>query len=113
MKNIKHAWVLALLIVSFSHGADVLDEKIPITRREFLEFKICSYLSGFKKFDTSFNIVDNTIVIRIYLFPEEDRKYADLLLSQWKRYVTVMLAHYDWAKRLEIKTELFSVDKRL
>jgi hypothetical protein len=113
MKSMRYAWVLALLLVSLSRAGDVLDEKIPITRREFLEFKICSYLSGFKKFDTSLNIVDNTIVIRIYLFPEEDKKYADLLLSQWKRYVTVMLSHYDWAKRLEIKTELFSVDKRL
>ena len=108
----KVALLLAIFLISLPL-ADEMKEKMVLTRKDFIELKVSSYLSGYKKFDTSVLSIGNTISVSIYLFPEEDRKYAEVLLKKWKEQIKMMMDQYEWGKKLEVRTQIYPVDKRL
>lgn len=99
---------LIFLIVFLSAASGLaneeLDEKVQLTKKEYLQLKIGSYLWGFKAFDTDINIYPNLIKINIYSSDIEERnlEIRDYFKRGLESRIRNLIQPIAWAKDYKI-----------
>ena len=97
------------LTVTSGLAYDELNEKVELTKKEYLQFVIGAYVWGFNEFDTDINIYPNLIRINIYY--DIDRQNVELANSLKKRFelqIPNLIRHIPWAKDYKIDVSVYS-----
>jgi hypothetical protein len=108
--NLKVLFIITILISVFFVSAD--DDLIKISKNDYLEFKIGSYIQGFKGIENSIVIVNDSI--RITLYYNNNRTYkkqAEQLKNLFEKTIPSLLENYLWAKKYKIEYIIDSEDR--
>ena len=103
MKKSYLIFLILFLTVTSGLANDELNEKVELTKKEYLQFVIGSYLWGFSTIDTDINIYPNLIRINIYCgVRENDVIVRDSLKNRFELRIRNLIQPISWAKDYEI-----------
>lgn len=91
-------YLLLLSFVQFLFAAQS-DSTLTLTKNDFLEFKIGSYINGFNEFDHSIIVGDKMVSIGIYFDNAKQNEFkARELKKRFETQIPKILEKYSWTK---------------
>jgi hypothetical protein len=106
-------FLILFLTVTSGLANEELNEKVELTKKEYLQFVIGSYVWGFNEFDTNINIYPNLIKISIYYNIEERNVILrNSLKREFELRIRNLIQHISWAKDYKIDVSVHSKARR-
>ncbi len=103
MRKIYLIFLIVLLTAASGSANEELDEKVELTKKEYLQFVIGSYLWGFNSFGTDIDISPN--LIRINIYSDIDKRNVELVDSFKRGFemrIRNLIKPIAWAKDYKI-----------
>ena len=113
MKKSYLIFLILFLTVTSGLANDELNEKVELTKKEYLQFAIGSYLWGFSAFDKDINIYPNLIRINIYYnVDERNVEVRNALKNIFELKIGNLIQSISWAKDYKIDVSVHSKNVR-
>lgn len=108
----KKILIFVLVVSSIMFSAN-LNEKYQPTRKEWLEIRLQSALSGWNEFGYVINITDDTVMYNIYYDENTQSKQKATLRAKRleESVIKYFLKQYDWAKDMKVVVNVYRENK--
>jgi hypothetical protein len=103
--------IILILFLTVTSGLanEELNEKVQLTKKEYLHFVIGAYVWGFNEFDTDIIIYPNLIRINIhYDIDRQNVELADSLKKRFESHIPNLIRRIRWAKDYKIDVSVYS-----
>lgn len=103
--------IILILFLTATSGLanEELNEKVQLTKKEYLQFVIGAYVWGFNEFDTDIVIYPGLIRINIhYDIDSQNRELAYSLKKRFESHVPNIIRQITWAKDYKIDVSVYS-----
>jgi hypothetical protein len=101
--------LISFLIVTTGFANEELNEKVQLTKKEYLQLIIGAYVWGFNEFDTDIIIYPKLIRINIHYDIDRDNAgLADSLKKRFELHIPNLIQRIPWAKDYQIDVNTYS-----
>jgi len=109
MKRFSLIILVLFLTVTSGLANEELNEKVQLTKKEYLQFVIGAYVWGFNEFDTDIIIYPKLIRINIYYdIDKQNVELADSLKKRFELHIPNLIRPIPWAKDYKIDVSTYS-----
>ncbi len=100
-----------ILLISLSQAG--LVAAIELERNDYLNLIVGNYVHGFKEFDTSVSVIDNTVTVGIYWDSNtQNERRAISLRERFLEQIPLLLERYEWARDISVRVSVYSEERK-